>query len=192
MSRFHLSPRLRRLSATVMARSPHHRGPIGVRYALRIFVGAIVLWEVFGLFGDRAPIWAMVSMVMVSEIELHASVVATGRRVGHMAVGCAIGLIFLFVFDAGLWQLAVAAALSSLASFYLVPIGGNWRTAPVATVIVMGADFSHFARHAGLPGALVRSAEVLGGCLVALAVSWAANKIWVLGEEVGAQVSEHL
>ncbi|MHB8754941.1 MAG: FUSC family protein [Candidatus Acidiferrales bacterium] len=192
MPRFQLSPRLHSLSTRAKARLPHHRGPIGLRYALRIFAGAIVLWEIFSLFGDRAPIWAMVSMVMVSEIELHASVVATGRRVGHMAAGCAVGLIFLYVFDAGLWQLAVAAAVSSLVSFYLVQIGGNWRTAPVATVIVMGADFSPFARRAGLHGAVLRTAEVLGGCLVALAVSWAANKIWALSEEASAEVREHL
>lgn len=155
-----------------------------------MFFGTLVLWEIFGLAGDRAPVWALVSMVMVSEIELHASVLATFHRVAHMAVGCAVGLIFLMVWRPGLWPLAVACAVSAAVSFYLMHIGGNWRTAPVATVIVIGAGFVHFTKNAGLHEAVTRSVEVLGGCLIALAVSWTANNIWRASEEAERQASE--
>lgn len=170
-------------------RWPRHRGTAGIRYALRMFFGTLVLWELFGLAGDYAPIWALVSMVMVSEIEMHASVLATFHRAAHMAVGCCVGLVFLTVWHPGVWQLALACMLSAVVSFYLMHIGGNWRTAPVATVIVMGAGFVHFTRNAGLHEGLIRTSEVLGGCLVALAVSWAANNIWRASEEVDHQVN---
>lgn len=173
-------------------RWPRHRGTAGIRYALRMFFGTLVLWEIFGLAGDHVPIWALVSMVMVSEIELHASVLATFHRVAHMAVGCGVGLAFLALWRPGIWQLALACMLSAAVSFYLMHIGGNWRTAPVATVIVMGAGFVHFTKNAGLHEALIRTVEILGGCLIALAVSWAANNIWRVSEEVEQEVSEHL
>lgn len=181
-----------RAARTVGQRWPRHRGTAGIRYALRMFFGTVALWEVFGLAGDHAPIWALVSMVMVSEIELLASVLATFHRAAHMAVGCCVGLIFLAIWHPGIWQLALACMLSAVVSFYLMHIGGNWRTAPVATVIVMGAGFVHFTKNAGLHEALIRTGEVLGGCVVALAVSWAANNIWRASEEVEQQVSEHL
>jgi uncharacterized membrane protein YccC len=180
----HSSSRWRNVSRRLGERWPHHRGRAGVRYSLRMFFGTAVLWEIFGLAGDHAPVWALVSMVMVSEIELHASVLATFHRVAHMAVGCAVGLIFLMAWHPGLWQLAIACAVSAAVSFYLMHIGGNWRTAPVATVIVIGAGFVHFTKNAGMHEALIRTVEVLGGCLVALAVSWAANQIWHVSEEV--------
>lgn len=177
-----------RTARAVRERWPRHRGRAGVRYALRMFFGTLVLWELFGLAGDHVPIWALVSMVMVSEIELHASVLATVHRVAHMAVGCAVGLAFLAVWRPGVWQLAFACTVSAAVSFYLMHIGGNWRTAPVATVIVMGAGFVHFTKNAGLHEALTRSAEVLGGCLVALAIAWLANKLWIAGEEISGEI----
>ena len=154
-----------------------------------MFFGTVVLWELFSMAGDHAPIWALVSMVMVSEIELHASLLATFHRVAHMTAGCAVGLIFLAAWRPGLWQLALACMISAAASFYLLHIGGNWRTAPVATVIIMGAGFATFTKNAGLHEAGIRTVEVLGGCVIALAVAWCANKLWLVGEEISDEVS---
>lgn len=192
MAASHSASRLRNVPRKISQRWPRHRGRAGVRYALRMFFGTLVLWEIFGLAGDHAPVWALVSMVMVSEIELHASVLATFHRVAHMAVGCGVGLVFLMAWHPGIWPLAIACACSAAVSFYLMHIGGNWRTAPVATVIVIGAGFIHFTKNAGLHEAVIRTVEILGGCLIALAISWAANNIWRVGEEFEEQVSEHL
>ena len=190
MAGSHSASRWRTVPRKISQRWPRHRGRAGVRYALRMFFGTLVLWELFGLAGDHAPVWALVSMVMVSEIELHSSVLATLHRVAHMAVGCGVGLIFLMAWHPGIWQLAIACACSAAVSFYLMHIGGNWRTAPVATVIVIGAGFVHFTKNAGLHEAVIRTVEILGGCLIALAVSWAANNIWRVSEELEEQVSE--
>lgn len=192
MSASHSASKWRSVPRRLSQRWPHHRGTAGIRYSLRMFFGTLVLWELFGLAGDHAPVWALVSMVMVSEIELHASVLATFHRVAHMAVGCVVGLIFLMLWHPGIWQLAIACACSAAVSFYLMHIGGNWRTAPVATVIVIGAGFVHFTKNAGLHEAVIRTVEILGGCLIALAVSWAANNIWRVSEELEQQVSERL
>lgn len=154
------------------------REPLGVRYALRIAVGMTAVWVIFKSCGVTYPIWAMISVVMVSEIELHASYVATRGRIAHTAVGCAVGLIFLAASGTGMWQLCAASVAASLVSFYLIHFGGNWRTAPVATVVVMATGIEHFSKYAGYQAAIERTLEVLGGSIIALAVTWIAAKLW--------------
>jgi uncharacterized membrane protein YccC len=155
-----------------------HREPLGVRYALRIAAGMAIVWFVFKAFGVTYPIWAIISVVMVSEIELHASYLATRGRVAHTAAGCAVGLIVLAAFGTGMWQLIVASVIASLISFYVIHLGGNWRTAPVATVVVMATGIQHFSKYAGYQAALERTIEVLGGSVIALGVTWVAAKLW--------------
>jgi len=83
-----------------------------------------------------------------------------------------------------LWEFAAATTVASLISFFMLNIGGNWRTAAAATAIVLGAGFDTFTRNAGMHEALIRTAEVLGGCLMALVIAWVANKVWAAGEEI--------
>jgi uncharacterized membrane protein YccC len=166
---------------------PRHE-PIGVRYALRILVSVLATWEVFRALGDHYPIWATVAAVMVSEVELKATWDATKSRVAHTSVGCAVGLIFLAVFGTGLWQMSVAAAVASLLSFYFVHAGSNWRTGPVASVIVMATGVEQMEKLAGMHAALMRTSEVLGGGLVALGVSWIVHWLWVMREDVAAEL----
>lgn len=176
------------MSPTELDRRLRHRTRRGFRYALRIFIGSIVLWEIYAAFGDYAPIWATVSLVMASEMETRASLLISTRRFGHMAIGCAVALVVLVFTRPNLWELAAATAVAALIAFFVPEIGGNWRSAPAATVIVMGAGFDTFTRHAGMHEALVRSAEVLGGCLIALAVAWIANQVWRPGGETDAEL----
>lgn len=50
-------------------RATRHHLRCGLRYALRIFLGVVVLWEISAVLGDAAPVWATVSLVMCSEID---------------------------------------------------------------------------------------------------------------------------
>lgn len=177
------------MSPTDLDQKLRHRTLRGFRYALRIFVGSIVLWEIYAAFGDYAPIWATVSLVMSSEMETRDSLLISTRRFGHMAIGCAIALIVLTFTRPNLWELAAATAIGALVAFFVPEIGGNWRSAPAATVIVLGAGFDTFTRHAGMHEALIRSAEVLGGCIIALAVAWVANQVWRPAGATDAEVA---
>ena len=156
----------------------------GLRYALRIFFGIVLLWEFSTTLGDAAPIWATVSLVMCSEIDTEASFLRSMRRFGHMAIGCAIALGALRAARINLWEFAVTVAVASLAGFFFPEIGGNWRAAGAGTAIVAGSRFDTFTQHAAMDQALQRSAEVLGGCLIALLVAWAANQLWHAGKEI--------
>lgn len=156
----------------------------GLRYSLRMFFGVVLLWEISATLGDAAPVWATVSLVMCSEIDTEASFLRSMRRFGHMAIGCAIALAALRAAQINLWEFAVTAAVASLAAFFIPEIGGNWRAAGAGTAIVAGSRFDTFTQHAAINQALVRSVEVLGGCLIALLVAWAANQILRAGEEI--------
>lgn len=156
----------------------------GLRYALRIFVGVVVLWEISAALGDAAPVWATVSLVMCSEIDTEASFLRSMRRFGHMTIGCAIALAVLRTVRINLWGFAVVVAIASLAALFVPEIGGNWRAAGAGTAIVAGARFDTFTQSAALREALIRSAEVLGGCLVALVIAWLANRIVRAAEEI--------
>lgn len=165
-------------------RATRHHLRCGLRYALRIFLGVVVLWEISAVLGDAAPVWATVSLVMCSEIDTEASFLRSMRRFGHMAIGCAIALASLRAVRISLWGFAFAVALASLAAFFIPEIGGNWRAAGAGTAIVAGARFDTFTQNAALREALVRSAEVLGGCLVALVIAWLANQTLRVGDEI--------
>ena len=170
------------LSNTDSAKRHHLRR--GLRYALRIFFGTVLLWVISAALGDAAPIWATVSLVRCSEIDTEASFLRSMRRFGHMAIGCAIALAALRAVQINLWEFAATVAIASLAAFFIPEIGGNWRAAGAGTAIVAGARFDTFTQHAAMNQALVRSAEVLGGCLIALLVAWAANQLLRAGEEI--------
>jgi uncharacterized membrane protein YccC len=165
-------------------RKKRHSVRRGIRYALRIFVGVIALWAIAAALGDYSPIWATVSLVMTSEIEMRLSFFASTRRFAHMAIGCAIALFVLLWTRPNLWELAAAATVASFIAFFVLDIGGNWRAAAAATAIVLGAGFDTFTRNAGMHEALIRASEVLGGCLVALLIAWLANTVWAVGEEI--------
>jgi len=132
----------------------------------RIFFGVVVLWQISAALGDAVPVWATVSLVMCSEIDTEASFLRSMRRLGHMSVGCAIALAALRALRVNLFGFAIAVALASLAAFFIPEIGGNWRATGAGTAIVAGARFDTFTESVALREALVRSAEVLGGCLV--------------------------
>ncbi len=156
----------------------------GVRYALRIFVGVIVLWQIAWALGDYAPLWATISLVMTTEIQTEASFLRSMRRFLHMAIGCAIALLTLVITRPDLWEFAAAVTVAATISYFVLDIGGNWRAAGAGTAIVLGASLETFTRRAAMHDALLRTSEVLGGCLIALMIAWIANQLWHTGEEI--------
>jgi len=164
-----------------------HHARRGLRYALRIFAGVVVLWKIAAAFGDYSPVWATVSLVMTSELEMRLSLFASSRRFAHMAIGCGVALLTLWAVRPNLWEYAAAVTAAALISFFVMEIGGNWRAAGAATAIVAGSRYDTFTRSAGMQEGVVRSAEVLGGCVVALVVAWAANEMWSIFEAADAR-----
>ena len=148
-------------------------GPIaGLELAVRILIGAGLVWLLVKSLGHRDPLWAMISVVIVSDAELGATVIAFRGRAVNTIIGCAVGLIFLYVLGPASWSILLAmsaAVLISTSSRYTV---NAWRIAPVTVVLVMMPGILQGSRVAGTPIAITRTVEVLLGSAVAVIVSW--------------------
>lgn len=109
----------------------------------------------------------------------HATLRPHGHRLRNRA-GFVTSSAYQFV------GICLCSEIDTEASFLrsIPEIGGNWRAAGAGTAIVAGARFDTFTQNAALREALVRSAEVLGGCLVALVIAWLANQTLRVGDEI--------
>lgn len=144
----------------------------GWQLALRILIGAGTVWVLVHHFGHRDPLWAMISVVIVSEPELDATLLNFRGRALHTVIGCAVGLAFLYTFGPQNWSILLAMAVSVLIVTNLVSQVVAWRITPVTVAIVMMPSVIQGSRIAGTPIALVRTLEVLLGSAVAVGVSW--------------------
>jgi uncharacterized membrane protein YccC len=151
--------------------------PSGIGYAVRILAGTTIVWLALYHFKGIDPLWAIISVVVVSEPELGPAVLAFKSRVANTVIGCAVGLLFLFVVGPADWSILLAMAVSVLicTSFIHVPI--SWRIAPITVALVMKPSVLSHSVSAGIPVALHRTGEVLFGSAVAVCVSLVGAKL---------------
>jgi len=149
----------------------------GLQYAFRIFIGCVIVWFVLDRVTLHNPLWALISVIVVTEPDLSAALQAFYSRVINTLIGCAVGLIFLYLFGpAAIWVLlGVTASVFLCTSLISVP--GSWRVAPVTVVIVMTPGVLGGGRSASLSVAIERTVEVLLGCAVALVITFFAS--WI-------------
>jgi len=155
-------------------------GLLGVHFAVNVFIASAITWWTLTTFTHANPVWATASMVASSEPEY-----AKGRdnfrsRLINTLVGCAVGLGFLALGGTHAWKMPFAVALAVLLSAYVVRIKVMWRQAPITAAIVVAGSITEHSNVSGMELGLRRVAEVIFGCLVALAVSWVMGKIWPL------------
>lgn len=147
-------------------------------YASKTFIGAVACWAVLHLLGIANPIWAMITVVLVSDPDLNTARTLVAARVTNTIVGCAVGLTALLLFDFSLWIALGAAALTILIITSIEQYPTNWRLAPVTVLILFDA-----ARHAATPQeeihyALLRAFEIGLGSGVALALALIYTRIF--------------
>lgn len=140
-------------------------------YASKTMIGALICWGVLHLIGIDNPMWAMITVVLVSDPDLNTARTLVAARVVNTIVGCAIGLSALLLFDFSLWVALAAAALTILVITSIERYPTNWRLAPVTVLILFDA-----ARNAASPQdeihfALLRALEIGLGSAVALALA---------------------
>lgn len=155
-------------------------GLAGVHFAVNVAIASAITWWVLITFTHANPVWATASMVASSEPE-HAKGRAFFRaRLINTLVGCAIGLGFLALGSDHPWKMPLALALAVLVSAYVVRIPTMWRQAPITAAIVVAGSLTEHSKLSGMELGLRRVAEVIFGCLVALAVSWVMSRLWPL------------
>jgi uncharacterized membrane protein YgaE (UPF0421/DUF939 family) len=143
----------------------------GLELSLPIVIGAAIVWLIASRFAHHDPLWGMISVVIVSDTELNASLTAFRGRVLNTVIGCAIGLLALYAMGTQSWSILVAMSVAVLVSSNFALTVPAWRIAPVTVVIVMMPGLLIGSRTVGTAVALNRTAWVLVGSAVAVVVS---------------------
>jgi uncharacterized membrane protein YccC len=155
---------------------------LGVRFAVNVFIASIIVWIGVRFLLHADPIWAIASMVASSEPVVKKGFKFFGGRLANTLVGSAVGLLFVSVGDPSPWRLPFALAITVLLSSYFVRVQVMWRQAPITAAIVIAGTVSADSKIAGMEVGLIRVAEVIFGCVVALGVSGLMSKIWSVRE----------
>lgn len=150
----------------------------GLRYGLRILIGSAIAWLMLQSVGRTDPLWAMISVVVVTDRELDAALTAFRSRITNTLIGCAIGLVFLFLFGGSIFSILAAMTISAIISSDIVKVPVSWRIAPITSLIIMiPAVLGHSAKVAEHI-ALLRTGEVLLGSAIAVAVTFTTSWIF--------------
>ncbi len=162
------------------------RNAVGWHYAVRIFLGtALVL--LMGRLAGFDPLWAVITVIVVTEPWLKSAWLAFVSRCLNTLIGCGTGLVFLLLVGPEQWLLPPAVALTVLLCTYLrIPL--SWRIGPVTTALVLASGVGAHSVAPGLQTALLRTGQVLLGSAVALLVTYCLGLVWAHKDPPAAKV----
>jgi uncharacterized membrane protein YccC len=153
---------------------------VGFRFAVNVAVATAIVWTILRFIERSNPIWAIASMVAASDPQPSEARRMFKSRLVNVAVGSAMGLVFLIVGGARDWILPLALATTVLVSSYVVRVKTMWRQAPITAAIVIASAIEHESSATGIVQGLHKIAEVVFGCLVGVAVSVMMSKVWLI------------
>jgi uncharacterized membrane protein YccC len=158
-------------------RIPFYRRIEGLGWAARIVIGCLVAWFVLRHFWGIDPIWAMISVVVVSEPEFQSALVAFKSRVMNTLIGCLVGLACLYLLGPAIWSVVLGVGISVLICTNIVRVPGSWKIAPITVLIVMTPGILEHSTSNDFSIGLRRTGQVLFGGLVALTIAYLASRI---------------
>lgn len=147
-------------------------------HASKTFIGAVLCWAVLHWLGIPNPIWAMITVVLVSDPDLTTARTLVAARVTNTIVGCAVGLTALLLFDFSLWVALAAVVLTILVITSIEHYPTNWRLAPVTVLILFDAARNAASPQEEIHFALLRAFEIGLGSAVALGLSLIYTRIF--------------
>ncbi len=153
---------------------------LGFRFAVNILIGTTIVWFTVREIGDSNPVWAIASMVAAADPEPEEARRLFRSRLINVAVGCAVGFLFLAVGSGRQRMIPVALAVTVLISSYLVRVKTMWRQAPITAAVVIAAGLAGGSATVGIGRGLHKVAEVLFGCVVGVLVSWLMSRVWLV------------
>ena len=153
---------------------------VGMRLAINVALGTILVWNTMRAIGDSNPIWAIASMVTSSEPQPDEARRLFRSRLVNAAVGSAAGLIFLVVGGPRNWIRPLALAATVLLSSYMVRVKTMWTQAPITAAIVIASALVNDSSVIGIVQGLHKVGEVVVGCLAGVTVSWVMSKVWLI------------
>jgi uncharacterized membrane protein YccC len=143
---------------------------------LKLSLGFALLWLAREeLHGD--PLWAYISLIVVSAEPASGSWKASVARFTNTLVGGAIGLAALWALPLSPVSVGLAVAVTVFAGSAFLGSPTSWKLAPVTTAIVMGQAILQNSREIGLESGSRRVLQVLVGSLLAVLISLAFDRL---------------
>lgn len=146
---------------------------LGIQYGLRIFLGTGFLWFALKNLDGFDPLWAVISLIIVTEQNMKIALLGFKSRIINTIVGCFTGLLFLlFIHHNNLIMLPAALMAAVCISTYLIRSQYGWRIAAITTAIIIIPSLAEDSRTVGMIVALQRAIEVFLGSITAVIVTW--------------------
>lgn len=145
-------------------------------YVARLTLGCGIVWQTAPLLRLPQVVWALVSVIIVSEPDFTAVRETMRTRLINTFAGCAIGVLFIYIAGANEWTLMAGIATAVLLSTSFRKYPTSWKLAPVTVLVVMiNSVIQHTAWQEAERVAMERTLEVLYGSSVAFILGWLAS-----------------
>jgi len=153
---------------------------LGMRFAINVALGTVIVWTVLSAVDASNPIWAIAAMIASAEPQPDQARRMFNARLVNVGVGSLAGFLFLFIAGPRAWTLPLALAATVLVSSYVVRVQTMWRQAPITAAIVIASALASESSAIGVAQGLHRLAEVLFGCVVGLIVGLVMSRVWLI------------
>ncbi len=153
-------------------------------YASKIFIGALACIGILALLRVDNPLWAIITVVLVSDPDLNTARTLVIARVINTIVGCTVGFIALTTFG---FTLPVAIITITLLVLLITSISNypaNWRLAPVTVLILLDASRIAATAQQEIHFALLRAIEIGVGSLVAMVLALLYTRVFAAPKAV--------
>jgi len=137
-------------------------------YPFRILLGCTIVWWSLYYLHDSRKIWAVISVIVVTDPDIDTLRIGTISRIVNTLVGCLTGIFFIWAAGINFGSLMAAIAVSVMLSTSFKNYPSSWKLAPSTVAIVMVPSISeNVTWQVAMQLSLARTGEVLYGTLVA-------------------------
>lgn len=162
-----------------MLRTYMIRNSAGLHYSVRIFIGTSVLWLLLHNAQTSDSLWAIISLIVVTEPQTRPALKAFYTRFFNTVMGCAVAFGFLLLPLPQVWMLTPAIGTSALIATRMNSVQQGWRIAPVTTGLIMSGAMVQHATPVVFDLALHRTMEVFVGSITAVIITLLMGVIWL-------------
>ncbi|HTP99403.1 MAG TPA: FUSC family protein [Casimicrobiaceae bacterium] len=137
-------------------------------YMIKLLTGSLVVWYGLRAAGIHEPIWAMISLIVVTEPALDLAKRNFRARVVNTVNGTVVACAALWIFGATFGAMLASMIVATMIAMSFENYPNNWRLAPNTTVVLMSAALAGTGFSDEVRLAMLRVAEVMTGSTVAL------------------------
>src|SRR5207342_3625825 len=102
----------------------------------KLITGSLIVWYGLRAMGIPEPIWAMVSLIIVTEPALDRAKRNFRARVINTANGTIVAGLALWFFGATFFAMLASMTVATLIAMSIENYPDNWRLAPNTTVVL--------------------------------------------------------